>query len=140
MAASEYNNALGTLADLKKSQADVLSMNMKLYENEQTKKNAMEMAQFQSDLSVSAEQKKFEQKLAQQAAAAKDPTLATQQMLDSYAEMGIIPQRSASEIIAQVQSEVAAGKPLGQVLTELNKAFQSKSEYKAAIEKKFPSE
>lgn len=115
-------------------------MNMKLFETEQAFARQKEMAQFQSDLSVSAEQKKFEQKIAQQAAAAKDPVLATQQMLDSYAEMGILPQRSASEIVAQVQAEVSAGKPLGQVLTELNKAFQSKSEYKAAIEKKFPSE
>lgn len=139
IAASEYNSSAGTLNDLLTQQAALVDKNLELYKSDQSFARQKELAQFQSDLALTGRQKEFEQKMAQQASLANDPTLATQQMLDSYAEMGIIPQRSASEIVAQVQAEVASGKPLGQVLTELNKAFQSKSEYKAAIEKKFPT-
>ena len=61
----------------------------------------------------------------QAAQAASDPVLATQQVLDTYAKMGILPTRSSAEIIAEVQRQVAAGKPVGEAITELNKAFQN---------------
>lgn len=136
---SEYNNAVGALSDMKKTQAEVLSFNKDLWSAERGFEKQKELAQFQSDLAVSSEGKKFEQKMAQQAAVAKDPTLATQAVLDQYREMGVLAQRSDAEILADVQAQVAGGKPLGQVLTDLNKAFQSKSEYKSAVEKKFPN-
>lgn len=137
---SRYNNAVGALADMKKNQAEVLSLNKDLWSAERGFEKQKELAQFQSDLALSSEAKKFEQKMAQQAAVASDPTLATQAVLDQYREMGVLAQRSDAEIVADVQAQVAAGKPLGQVLTDLNKAFQSKSEYKSAIAKKFPTE
>lgn len=138
VATDSYNTSVGTLADLKKSQADVLSLNMKLYEDKQALARQKEMAQFQSDLSISSKQKEFEQQVAQKAAMASDPVLATQDVLDTYAKLGIIPQRSSAEIVADVKAQVAAGKPLGQALSELNNAFQSKDEYKKYLATKFP--
>lgn len=140
IASDTYNNAVGTLNDMVSSQAKLVEMNMGLYRDNKSFERQKQLAEFQSDLSIETEAKKFEQKMEQQALVAKDPTLATQAVLDQYREMGVLAQRSDAEIVADVQAQVAGGKPLGQVLTDLNKAFQSKSEYKSAMAKKFPAE
>jgi len=76
------------------------------------------------------DQAKFEQTLAQQAKLAKDPVTGVQQILKTYADMGILPQRSQQEIISDIEKQVAQGIPVETALTNLNKAFQSKPEYK----------
>ena len=62
---------------------------------------------------------------------ASDPVMATQSLIDQYRQKGIFAQRSDMEIIADVQSKIEDGKTLGQALTELNQAYQSKPEYAA---------
>lgn len=42
--------------------------------------------------------------------------------------------RSRQEIIADVQTKVASGIPLGQALSELQQAFKSKPQYQKALE------
>ena len=75
----------------------------------------------------------------QKAQIAKDPVLATQDLIDTYAKMGILPERSSQEIIQSVQNDIAGGMTLGQSLTNLNKAFQSKDLYKAMVAAKTPT-
>jgi len=48
-----------------------------------------QLAQYQSDLALTTEQKKFEQNLAQQAQAAKDPYTAISTIMDQYSKLGI---------------------------------------------------
>lgn len=86
---------------------------------------------YQQELALETARKQFEQKMEQQAQMAKDPVLATQAVIDQYREKGVFAQRSDAEIIADIESQVAGGKTLGQALTDLNKSFQSKPEYKA---------
>lgn len=85
---------------------------------------------FNENLRVQAAWNDFEQKLAQDARIQNDPRLATQAMIDSYRKQGVHAMRSDAEIIADIENQVANGRSLGEALTELNKAFQSKDEYK----------
>ena len=45
--------------------------------------------------------------MAQKAQIANDPVMATQDVLDTYAKLGILPERSQSEIIQSVQNDIA---------------------------------
>lgn len=84
---------------------------------------------YANELALSQNQAEFDQKIAQQAQLASDPTTATNQIIDTFAEMGITADRSRQEIIADIQSKVASGIPLGKALSELQTAFKSKPEY-----------
>ena len=86
---------------------------------------------YQTQLSLQKSQWEWEQKVAQDAQVRNDPTLSTQVLIDSYRKNGVNAERSDAEIIAWVEQEVAKGRSLGEVQTELNKAFQSKDAYKA---------
>lgn len=90
---------------------------------------AKDLAAFQSDLALQQSAKEFEQKMAQNAKLATDPVSATQQLLADYKKIGITAQRSDAEIIQDVQNKVAQGMTVGQAISELNQAFQSKPEY-----------
>lgn len=68
--------------------------------------------------------------------ALNDPVQATQNIIDQYKKLGIIAQRSDSEIIQDVRNRVARGEPLSSALTRLNEAFQSKPEFKRIQEMK----
>lgn len=92
-----------------------------------------ELAQFQQELGLQGNQAEFEQQMAQKAQIANDPVMATQDVLDTYAKLGILPERSNAEIIQSVQNDIASGMTLGESLTNLNKAFQSKPQYKESI-------
>lgn len=140
IATDTYNNAVGTLKDMTDSAAKLVEINLSNQKDLQAFERQKQLAQYQSELALTTEQKKFEQNLVQQAQLAKDPTTATNALLKQYAELGILPQRSSQEIIADIQAQVASGKPLGQALSELNQAFQSKTEYKNAMAKKFAPE
>lgn len=134
IATATYNNSIGALADMKSTMAKNFDLNMNLYQKRQDAQTARENMQYQADLSLKTDQRKFEQQMAQESQLASDPTQATKKVLDTYAKMGIIPQRSEAEIIQSIQDQVAQGVPLGQAITELNKQFQSKPEYKRVME------
>lgn len=55
--------------------------------------------------------------------------LATKNLVDTYAQMGINPTRSVQELQDQVKMDMASGMTLGQALSRLNTQFQSKPEY-----------
>jgi len=135
-----YNNAVGTLADMKTEAANLMSTNLGLYKDAQELEKQKQLEQFRSDLSIKQKQKEFEQELSQQAKIASDPTTATNQLLKQYADLGILPQRSSQAIIADIQNQVASWRSLWDALSDLNKAFQSKTEYQNAMKKKFAPE
>lgn len=153
----EYNNIIDTLnvnsADLRyKTSMLEKSFDYDYKEAQQAEERAFEaqrdarefaqqkeLAQFQQELGLKGEQAKFEQQMKQKAQIANDPVLATQDIIDTYAKMGILPERSSQEIIQSVQNDIAGGMTLGQSLTNLNKAFQSKDLYKAMVAAKTPT-
>lgn len=92
--------------------------------------------QMQNENALKLDQAKFEQGLAQQAQMAKDPVTWVKSILATYAQMGITPMRSEAQIIADIENQVAQGIPVEQALTDLNKAFQSKPEYKQYMDYK----
>ena len=89
-----------------------------------------ENALYNTKLGLQKNQWEYEQKITQEQEARNNPVLATQQIIDQYRKMGVNAYRSDAEIIADVQNQVAMGRSLGEVLTELNKAYQGKDEYK----------
>lgn len=72
---------------MKKEAADLLSTNVGLYKDTQALERQKQLAQFQSDLSITTAQKKFEQDLKQQEQIASDPTTATNAILKQYADI-----------------------------------------------------
>jgi len=150
----EYNNIIDTLnvnsADLRyKTSMLEKSFDYDYKEAQQAEQRAYEaerdtrefgqqkeLAQFQQELGLKSDQAKFEQQMKQKAQIASDPVLATQDVIDTYAKLGILPERSAQEIIQSVQNDIAGGMTLAQSLSNLNKAFQSKDLYKAIIAEK----
>ena len=93
------------------------------------------MANYNANLGLKTDQAKFEQQLAQKAQIANNPILATQDIIDTYKKMGVMAGRSDQEILQSVQKDIAGGMTLGESLSNLNKAFQSKPTYLAAIAK-----
>lgn len=104
-------------------------------QNDKNFQNQKDLATYQADLGLKTKQAEFEQQIAQKAQIAKDPVLATQDIIDTYKKMGVMAGRSDAEIIQSVKNDIANGMTLGQSLTNLNKAFQSKDVYKAVIAK-----
>lgn len=90
---------------------------------------------YKAQLGLKTKQAEFEQLIEQKARVANDPVLATQDIIDTYKKMGVMAGRSDNEIIQSVKNDIAGGMTLWQSLTNLNKAFQSKDTYKAAIAK-----
>lgn len=121
VATDTYNNAIGSLADMKKTQSDLLSTNLGLYKDQQAFQKQKELALYQQELGLEGKQKEFEQQLAQKAQIAKDPVLATQDLVDQYRKIGVFANRSDAEIIDSVKSDIASGMTLGESLSNLNK-------------------
>lgn len=48
----------------------------------------------------------------QKAEMASNPILATQDLIDTYTKMGVMPERSNAEIIQSVQNDIASGMTL----------------------------
>lgn len=145
IATIEYQNAMGTYTELKNSSTQLLETNMKLYETRRAEeaKIASEQRQnqmnrenmvFQADLWLQTKQAEFEQGLAQQAQLASDPVSAVKSTLKTFSDLWILADRSEAEIIADVQSKVASGIPLGTAISELQTAFKSKPQYQKALE------
>lgn len=128
IAADEYNNGLGTLTEMKKTQANILEMNFAMYKDQKAFAQQKELAQFNADLSLKTSQREFEQKLQQQQQMANDPYTAINQMVDEYKKLGVPMQRSVQQMVADYQ---ASGKDLATYLTELNKTIQTKPEWQA---------
>lgn len=102
------------------------------FDNQRKMEQAKEMAMFEQELGLQTQAKEFEQKMEQQAQMASDPVMATQQVIDQYRQMGVFAGRSDAEIIESVQADIAGWMTLGESLTNLNKAYQSKPAYIAA--------
>lgn len=79
-----YNNAFGTLSDMKKTQSDLFSTNLGLYKDQTAYDRQKALADYQAKLALSTEQAKFEQGLKQQEALANDPYNAIKSIMDKY--------------------------------------------------------
>lgn len=137
----DYSNAMNYQRDLienKKYDIDYqrqlenrkFQVGQQVFFGRENQRISQENALYDTKLGLQKNQWEYEQKLRQEQEIRNNPTLATQQMIDQYRKMGVNAQRSDAEIIADVQQKVANGRSLGEVLSELNQAFQGKQEYK----------
>ena len=137
----DYSNAMNYQKDLienKKYDIDYqrqlenrkFQVGQQVFFGRENQRLEQENALYNTKLGLQKNQWEYEQKLRQEQEIRNNPTLATQQMIDQYRKMGVNAQRSDAEIIADVQQKVANGRSLGEVLSELNQAFQGKQEYK----------
>lgn len=137
----DYSNAMNYQRDLienKKYDIDYqrqlenrkFQVGQAIFMGRENQRLSQENARYDMQLGLQKAQAEFEQKIAQDKQIQNDPRLATQQLIDSYKKQGILAQRSDAEIIADIEMQVANGRSLGEALTDLNKAFQSKDEYK----------
>lgn len=94
-------------------------------QNQMNRENAV----FQADLGLQTKQAEFEQGLAQQAQLASDPISGVQNIVDTFAKMGITADRSTQEMVQEVQSKMAQGMTVGEALSDIQQAFKSKPEY-----------
>lgn len=140
LAEARYNNAMTALADATKNAMYDIERQDKLDAEQRAIQQQMVMSVFNQKLSQASKRADFEEALRQKTMVATDPVLATSDVIDTYEKIGIIPMRSRAEIISDVQRKIASGQTLGQALTELNQAFQSKPEYKQYVAKQFPQE
>jgi len=132
-ARNEYESAFGSLTSLKSDQAQAIEMNLGIYKDNQAFERQKQLADYQASLALSTDQAKFEQQMAQQAQVANDPVMATQAVIDQYRKLGVFAERSDADIIQSIQNDITSGMTLGESLTNLNKAFQSKEAYKTLV-------
>lgn len=120
-------------------------------------KNAMEMAQAEYgavsadiqaqqeiakeqraiDNSLALSQMQFDQKIKQQAEMMNDPTQAINSVIAQYADQGIMASTSAQQHIAEfMKQNREKGTTLGQYISQMQKDFQAKPEYKAKFSPK----
>jgi len=85
---------------------------------------AQEKRQMQNTLALW--QAQFDQKIAQQAQAMNDPTMAISTMIEEYKKLGVPFTRSTQQVISDFQS---SGQDLPTYLSGLQKLIQSKPEY-----------
>ena len=125
-----YNNALGTLTQLKTDASNLFETNMKLYQDQKAVENQKAMIEYTAK--VGLQSKIAEQQVADELArqAQNDPTKAIPALIAQYTEMWVPMQRSTQEIVQEAQNEIANGWTLASYLTNLQKTIQSKPEYK----------
>lgn len=87
--------------------------------------------------SLALSQMQFDQKIAQQAQAMNDPTMAISTMIDEYKKLGIPFTRSTQQVISDFQS---SGQDLPTYLSNLQATIQKKPEYKAYLDKQSGTE
>ena len=82
-------------------------------------------------MALEQSQAEFDQKIAQQAQQMGTPELAIPSVISQYAEMGIMASKSAQQHIADAKAFIARGGTLGEYISQMQKDFQAKPEYKA---------
>ena len=109
-----YNSTLKSYETYANKANNLINQNTATYQEAYKQNQALQSAlasagsqKYANELKLSQSQAEFDQKLAQQAQLASDPISATNQIIDTFAEMGITADRSRQEIIADVQNKVA---------------------------------
>ena len=100
--------------------------------------NANEIAKEQRAMenSLTLSQMQFDQKIAQQAETMGTPELAIPSVINQYAEMGIMASKSAQQHIADAKAFITRGGTLGEYISQMQRDFQAKPEYKAKFTQK----
>jgi hypothetical protein len=102
------------------TQADI-ALQADIAKEQRTMENALELSQAQ-----------FDQKIAQEAQMMGTPELAIPNVINQYAEQGIMAQKSAQQHIADFQkANREKGTTIGEYISQMQKDFQAKPEYKA---------
>ncbi len=86
---------------------------------------------YANELALSQNQAEFEQKIAQQAQSMGTPELAIPDVIDQYAQLGVMASVSPQEHIARAKQFISNGGTLGEYISQMQKDFQSKDAYKA---------
>ena len=82
-------------------------------------------------MQLAQNQAEFDQKIAQEAQMMGTPELAIPNVINQYAEQGIMAQKSAQQHIADAKAFIAQGGTLGEYISQMQKDFQAKPEYMA---------
>lgn len=129
IATDEYNNAVGTLTEMQKTQASILEMNYSLYKDNLAFNRQKEMSVFNSNLELAQKSRLFDLEQQKMREAMNDPYQAIPKMLDEFAKIGVTTQRSQQEIIDEANAYVAQGGNLGEYMSKLRGLMQEKPEY-----------
>lgn len=132
-----YNNALGTLTQLKQDASNKFETNMKLYQEQKAQENQYKMAQYQAQLGLATNQAKLQQEadFAKQQAYANinDPATAINNVMEEYKKLGI---PFTTTLQSRLQEFANSGKSLPDYLTQMTESIQASPAYQAYKTKK----
>lgn len=133
---SEYNSVLKSYTTYANKANNLITQNTSAYEKAYNQKQELVKAQasaaglkYKNELALSQNQEEFEQKVAQQAETMKTPELAIPSVIEQYAGLGIMAQKSAQQHIADAKAFIAGGGTLGEYISQMQKDFQAKPEF-----------
>ena len=139
---SEYNSVLKSYTTYANKANNLITQNTSAYEKAYNQKQELVKAQasaaglkYKNELALSQNQEEFDQKVAQQAETMWTPELAIPSVIEQYAGLGIMAQKSAQQHIADAKAFIAGGGTLGEYISQMQKDFQAKPEYKAKFGK-----
>lgn len=126
-----YNNALGTLTQLKSDAGNLFEMNMKLYQERKAEENQYKMAKYQAQLWLATNQAKLQQEadFARQEAIKNinDPATAINNVMNEYKKLGI---PFTTTLQSRLQEFANSGKSLPDYLTQMTESIQASPAYK----------
>lgn len=125
-----YNNALGTLTQLKTDASNLFETNMKLYQDQKAQENQYKMAQYQAQLGLATNQAKLQQeadfakKQAQENL--NDPAIAIENVMNEYKKLGI---PFTSTVQSRLQEFASSWLSLPDYLTQMTESIQASPAY-----------
>ena len=135
---NQYNAELKNYTTYANKANNLITQNTAAYQSSQTQRTAMNNALalawgkiFENKMALEQSQAEFDQKIAQQAQQMGTPELAIPSVINQYAEMGIMASKSAQQHIADAKAFIARGGTLGEYISQMQRDFQAKPEYKA---------
>jgi len=111
---SEYNSVLKSYTMYANKANDLIKNNTENYKSSKEQENKLTSAlasagilKYQNQLTLQNNQAEFDQKIAQQAQAMETPELAIPSVIDEYAKLGVMAQKSAQQHITDAKAFIA---------------------------------
>lgn len=135
---SEYNSVLKSYTMYANKANDLIKNNTENYKTSKEQENKLTSAlataageKYKNELALAQNQAEYDQKIAQQAQAMETPELAIPSVIDEYAQLWVMAQKSAQQHIADAKAFIAKWGTLGEYISQMQKDFQWKESYKA---------
>lgn len=135
---NQYNSKLKEYNTYANKANNLITQNTTVYQEQMKQTTAQQQALagaagqvFAKELELQQNQAEFDQKIAQQAQAMWTPELAIPEVINQYAQLGIMASKSAQQHVADAKAFIARGGTLGQYISQMQKDFQAKPEYQA---------